>query len=194
MPESKHGGDPGELQDTSYDGESRNGWLVGGLGLLVDGQVGADNFRMDIGYGKGNGWVGWRNDTLRSRFVELIFEFDQVRNFSSVHLYTNNFFSKDAQVFSRAKVMFSVGGQFYNGRPLSFSYMPDRVLEEARNVSIHLHGRLGRFVKLQLWFAAKWIMISEVTFESGQSSQQCRTNIWKITSFSKEFYTSHGIN
>jgi discoidin domain receptor family member 2 len=46
----------------------------------------------------GAGWVGWRNDTLRSRFVELIFEFDQVRNFSAVNLYTNNFFSKDAQV------------------------------------------------------------------------------------------------
>lgn len=72
------------------------------------------------------------------------------------------------QVFSRAKVLFSVGGHFYNGRPLSFSYMPDRVLEQARNVSIHLHGRSGRFVKLQLWFAARWIMLSEVTFDSGE--------------------------
>ncbi|XP_059473553.1 discoidin domain-containing receptor 2-like isoform X2 [Neocloeon triangulifer] len=166
MPESKHEGDPGELQDVLFDGLRSGGWMRGGLGLLVDGQIGADNFRVDIGYGKGAGWVGWRNDTPRSRFVELIFEFDQVRNFSAVNLYTNNFFSKDAQVFSRAKIMFSYGGKFYNGRPLTYTYMPDRILEQARNVSIHLHGRTGRFVKLQLWFAAKWILLGEVTFNS----------------------------
>ncbi|KAL1117280.1 hypothetical protein AAG570_004606 [Ranatra chinensis] len=44
--------------------------------------------------------------------------------------------------------------------------MPDKVLENARNVSIHLHNHLARYVKLQLYFAAAWIMISEVTFES----------------------------
>jgi hypothetical protein len=55
IPESKHGGDSGELQDQLYDGgrSSSSGWLTGGLGLLVDGQIGADNFRVDIGYGKG---------------------------------------------------------------------------------------------------------------------------------------------
>jgi hypothetical protein len=64
--------------------------------------------------------------------------------------------------------MFSVGGKFYNGRPLTYTYMPDRILEQARNVSIHLHGRFGRFVKLQLWFAARWILLGEVTFETGE--------------------------
>lgn len=64
--------------------------------------------------------------------------------------------------------MFSVGGKFYNGRPLTYTYMPDRILEQARNVSIHLHGRFGRFVKLQLWFAARWIILGEVTFDSGE--------------------------
>lgn len=44
--------------------------------------------------------------------------------------------------------------------------MPDKALEMARNVSIHLHGRAGKFVKMHLYFANKWIMLSEVTFES----------------------------
>ena len=44
--------------------------------------------------------------------------------------------------------------------------MPDKVLEIARNVSIHLHGRVGKFVKIHLFFSNKWIMLSEVTFES----------------------------
>jgi len=36
-----------------YDGGRSGDWLKDGLGLLVDGQIGADNFRVDIGYGKG---------------------------------------------------------------------------------------------------------------------------------------------
>lgn len=43
-----------DLNDVSYDGERINGVLRGGLGRLVDGEFGGDNFRLDIGYGKGN--------------------------------------------------------------------------------------------------------------------------------------------
>ena len=42
-----------DLSDVSYDGEKVNGFLVNGLGRLVDGELGGDNFRLDIGYGKG---------------------------------------------------------------------------------------------------------------------------------------------
>ncbi|XP_049771029.1 discoidin domain-containing receptor 2-like [Schistocerca cancellata] len=155
-----------ELSDTTYDGEHRGGMLVAGLGRLVDGQLGADNFRIDVGYGRGNGWVGWTNDSYPNGFVELLFEFDQVRNFSAVHIFTNNFFRKDVQVFGRALVSFSIGGSEFPGRPLSFTYMPDLALENARTVTIRLHSRVGRFVRLRLFFAARWIMISEVSFES----------------------------
>lgn len=41
------------LWDSSYDGQRSNGEIFGGLGRLVDGEVGADNFRLDIGLGKG---------------------------------------------------------------------------------------------------------------------------------------------
>jgi discoidin domain receptor family protein 2 len=72
-------------------------------------------------------------------------------------------------VFSHAKVYFSGGNNQFNGEPVQFSYMPDLVLEQARDVTIKLHSRAGRFVKLQLYFAARWIMLSEVVFESGKS-------------------------
>ncbi|XP_044269644.1 discoidin domain-containing receptor 2-like [Tribolium madens] len=161
------GSEPSQgLYDSSYDGTRNDGILEGGLGRLVDGEFGADNFRLDIGYGKGNGWIAWRNDTSVNGYVELTFEFDQIRNFSEVHLFTNNFFSRNVQVFSKAKVMFSIGGRFYNGPTLSYSYMPDRVLENARNVSINLHQRLARFIKLRLFFADRWMMLSEVAFDS----------------------------
>ena len=32
--------------------------------------------------------------------MEITFEFDSVRNFSALHIYTNNFFTKDTQVRS----------------------------------------------------------------------------------------------
>lgn len=65
----------------------------------------------NIGYHKslffllfaGYEWVGWRNDTLgmAGKPVEMVFEFDSVRNFSAMILHTNNMFSKDVQVSSR---------------------------------------------------------------------------------------------
>ena len=48
--------------------------------------------------------------------------------------------------------------------------MPDLVLENARNVSINLRGEHGKYIMLQLHFAAKWILISEVTFYSGKGT------------------------
>lgn len=41
------------LDDTSYDGREEDGVLMDGLGRLTDGEFGADNFRLDTGYGKG---------------------------------------------------------------------------------------------------------------------------------------------
>ncbi|KAL7739932.1 hypothetical protein ACLKA6_013121 [Drosophila palustris] len=154
-----------DLSDKTYDGQEEADRFVNGLGQLVDGQRGKDNFRMDIN-GFGYEWVGWRNDTLFGRPVEITFEFETVRNFSAVIIHTNNMFSKDVQVFVHAKVFFSIGGRQFNGEPVQFSYMPDQVLDHARDVTIKLHHRLGRYLQLHLYFAARWMMLSEITFVS----------------------------
>ncbi|XP_066592501.1 discoidin domain-containing receptor 2 isoform X2 [Prorops nasuta] len=113
-------------------------------------------------------WVGWKNETRNDtgRPVEIIFEFDYLRNFTAMHLHMNNFFTKDVQVFSHAKVYLSPTGSQFNGESVDFSYIPDTLLEQAREVTIKLHSRAGRFLKLQLYFAARWLMLSEVIFES----------------------------
>lgn len=157
-----------DLSDQTYDGRDAGDRLVGGLGQLVDGQLGIDNFRSDRGHGKGFEWVGWRNDTSAGKPVEMIFEFDSVRNFSAMVLHTNNMYSKDVQVFVQAKVFFSIGGQHFKGEPVHFSYMPDRVIEQARNVTIKLHHRVGKYLQVHLYFALRWIMLSEITFISGK--------------------------
>uniref|UniRef100_A0A1I8PY60 Protein kinase domain-containing protein n=1 Tax=Stomoxys calcitrans TaxID=35570 RepID=A0A1I8PY60_STOCA len=157
-----------DLSDKSYDGHEEDERYVDGLGQLVDGQKGKDNFRLDQGFGKGYEWVGWRNDTpnLQGRPVEITFEFDAVRNFSAVVIHTNNMYAKDVQVFVHAKVFFSIGGRQYIGEPVQFSYMPDVVLDHARDVTIKLHHRLGKYLQLHLYFAARWLMLSEITFIS----------------------------
>ncbi|XP_003702400.1 discoidin domain-containing receptor 2 [Megachile rotundata] len=169
MPQGIKRGSEVDLSDRTYDGKEEGGYLSGGLGQLVDGQRGPDNFRLDVsGNGKGYEWVGWRNDTpsMLGRPVEITFEFDYSRNFTAIHLHMNNYFTKDVQVFSYAKVYLGAGGNQFNGEPVHFSYIPDLVLEQARDVTIKLHSRAGRFLKLQLYFAARWIMLSEVIFES----------------------------
>ncbi|KAK2586843.1 hypothetical protein KPH14_009781 [Odynerus spinipes] len=154
-----------ELSDTSYDGKRQYNSLTDGLGRLIDGEVGSDNYRLDMGDGRGTGWVAWMRDTFADEFVELVFEFEISWIFEAVHIYTNNYFSRDVQVFSKANIWFSPDGEYYEDEPIAYSYIPDIVLENARNVTIGLRERQGKFLKFHLYFAARWIMIGEVMFD-----------------------------
>ena len=44
-----------------------------------------------------SGWVGWKNEG-RNGPIEIIFEFDSVRDFTSLSIFANNQFTKDVQV------------------------------------------------------------------------------------------------
>lgn len=57
------------LTDTSYDGLKDGNRLVAGLGRLTDGEFGADNFRLDIGYGKGMVFSGQRARRVNMSYV-----------------------------------------------------------------------------------------------------------------------------
>lgn len=165
MPQGDKRGNGWEFFDATYDGHW-DGELRRGLGQLTDGRTGPDNFKM--GYydnDRAQGWVGWRNDS-RGQPVEIKFEFDKVREFSAVHIYCNNQFTRDVQVFSQVDILFSIGGRYYTGEPITYTYMEDKIFETSRNITIKLHHRVGKFVKLRLHFSDRWIMVSEVTFDS----------------------------
>lgn len=55
-------------------------------------------------------------------------------------------------------------------------------MEHARDVTIKLHHRVGRYVQLQLYFASKWIMLSEVSFISGKQRSRFQRNCLIIVS------------
>ena len=159
------------LSDFTYDGRNEDGMLSGGMGQLMDGDEGQHNFRLDpqaLGV-KGYDWVGWRNESMAGRQVEITFKFDSVRNFTDLRIHSNNMFGKDVRVFKTARVYFSIGGKYYLSDPIVFRFMRDILIEYARCVIIPLHHRIAQYVKLQLEFDARWMMISEVQFDSGEN-------------------------
>nr|CAD7570729.1 unnamed protein product [Timema californicum] len=98
MPQGDKRGSGWEFFDATYDGHW-DGELRRGLGQLTDGKVGPENFKMGYyDYERGQGWVGWRNDSRGGQPVEIKFEFDKVREFTAVHIYCNNQFTRDVQV------------------------------------------------------------------------------------------------
>ena len=61
-----------------------------------------------------------------------------------------------------------MGEEFYQEEPVVFEYMKDSLIEYARRVIIPIPHRVGKKVKMELYFSARWILISEVKFESGR--------------------------
>ncbi|XP_053381062.1 discoidin domain-containing receptor 2-like isoform X2 [Mercenaria mercenaria] len=158
-----------DFVDFTYDGMRQESFLLDGLGQLTDGEIGDYNFRLDtqeIGI-KGYEWVGWRNDSQEFQGPLIItFKFDQVRNFSKVLINCNNLYSKDVRVFRMALIYFSVGGNLYQNQPIKFDFIRDNIVEYSRPVMIRLNHNIGKYVRLQLYFDAKWMMISEIQFVS----------------------------
>ncbi|XP_046678301.1 LOW QUALITY PROTEIN: discoidin domain-containing receptor 2-like [Homalodisca vitripennis] len=152
-----------EFEDTSYDGFLDGVIMRGGLGQLVDGLLGSEDF---LDEPSGSRWVGWLNDSQDSEPLEIIFEFDGVREFSAMHLHTSHVVTRDVQVFSEAMVYLSLDGERYQATPVKFHPVVERPRDFTANVTIPLHNRIGRFVKVQLRFSSRWILLSEVSFDS----------------------------
>lgn len=69
IPKGVQRGNEVELSDKTYDGHEDGERLVGGLGQLVDGQKGMDNFRTDVhGFGKG------KNNFNANSYILSIFQ------------------------------------------------------------------------------------------------------------------------
>lgn len=84
------------------------------------------------------------------------------------------------QIFSEIQVHFSIGGVVYPGEAIVHRPQEDRIFENSRNVTVKLHHRVGRFVKLRLFFPpppARWMLISEVSFRSEPAARNYTTEV-----------------
>lgn len=73
--------------------------LTKGLGQLTDGTWGLDDFLHSHIYGMwpGYDYVGWSNKSFPRGYVEMIFEFDHVRNFTSMKVRSSGKLSQAVQ-------------------------------------------------------------------------------------------------
>lgn len=71
MPQGIKRGSEVDLSDRTYDGKEEGGYLSGGLGQLVDGQKGPDNFRLDVS-GNGKGELLLRAETRLALMLDRV--------------------------------------------------------------------------------------------------------------------------
>ena len=157
--------------DFTYDGIIKDNYLSRGIGQLMDGETGQTNFRQDIQSRgiKGYEWIGWKTESVDDeKPLEIVFKFDKVRNFTLLNIHTNNLYSKDVRVFKLAKISFSVGGLFYQPKYVQYVFQRDTWMNYARTVNIPLMNHIGQYMRVELYFDDRWMMISEVQILSGK--------------------------
>uniref|UniRef100_A0A673YRH4 Discoidin domain-containing receptor 2 n=1 Tax=Salmo trutta TaxID=8032 RepID=A0A673YRH4_SALTR len=162
-------GQPVHLNDSVYDGAVIYRWVMTeGLGQLTDGMCGLDDFTHSHVYNvwPGYDYVGWTNESFPNGYVEIMFEFDRTRNFTTMKVHCNNMFMKHVKAFRQVVCYFRSEAD-WEATPLSFSPVVDNVNLSARFVTISLANHMASAIKCQFYFAEAWMMFSEITFQSG---------------------------
>uniref|UniRef100_A0A3Q3LWN4 receptor protein-tyrosine kinase n=1 Tax=Labrus bergylta TaxID=56723 RepID=A0A3Q3LWN4_9LABR len=157
------------FNDSVYDGALAER-LTKGLGQLTDGTWGLDDFLHSHIYGMWPGYdfVGWSNKSFPKGYVEMIFEFDHIRNFTSMKVHCNNMFSRGVRMFRQAGCYFRSGSD-WEPEPVTFRPAVDRVSQSARFVTVPLGDRTASAIKCRFHFSDVWMLFSEVAFQSGSA-------------------------
>ncbi|KAH1179375.1 discoidin domain-containing receptor 2-like isoform X3 [Mauremys mutica] len=157
------------LNDSTYDGFQERRHLYGGLGQLTDGVLGLDDFTQSHQYRvwPGYDYVGWKNESFSTGSVEMEFQFDRQRNFTSMKVHCNNMFSKGVKIFQKVECLFKPRLiAEWESEPVGVSTILDDKNPSARFVTIPLNQRVGKAVLCRFYFADTWMMISEISFQS----------------------------
>uniref|UniRef100_A0A4W4EQ79 Discoidin domain-containing receptor 2 n=1 Tax=Electrophorus electricus TaxID=8005 RepID=A0A4W4EQ79_ELEEL len=158
------------LNDSVYDGAMSYRSVVSvWLGQLTDGMCGLDDFTLSHVYNvwPGYDYVGWTNESFPSGYVEIMFEFDRTRNFTTMKVHCNNMFSRRVKVFQKVVCYFRSESD-WEPTPVSFSPVMDDVNPSARFVTVAFHNHMASAIKCQYHFSDIWMMFSEITFQSGE--------------------------
>jgi hypothetical protein len=156
-----------QYKDTSYNGVIANGFYKDGTGILTDGVISRAIFTKEY---KGEGWVGWSSLLTQSQYIDITFEFSGVRKFTDVTLFVNVNKKRDNAVFNISQIFFSSTKDGFSDTSF-LQYCPSDF--QARNdpynahVTLSLCENTARFMKLRLYFGGEWLLISEISFNSG---------------------------
>lgn len=162
MPQGNTRGGRYNFTDSSYDGFTKNHFLSAGLGMLTDGAFAPEDYVDTTGLG----WIGWNAKYTPTPYI--IFEFLNKRIFHSMTLHCNVRDRTKIKLFSKVVISFNVDGVSYDA---SLTYKPKNVSSGSSwmnyNVTIDLCRHIGKLMKLNFTYTGHWILISEVTFDSG---------------------------
>ncbi|CAN9503133.1 unnamed protein product [Ophioblennius macclurei] len=157
------------FNDSVYDGVAADR-LTKGLGQLTDGTWGLDDFLHSHIYAMwpGYDYVGWSNKSFPKGYVEIFFEFDHVRNFTSMKVHCSNMFSRGVKMFRQVTCFFRSGSE-WEADPVTFRPAEDRVTQASRFVAVPLGDRTASTIKCRFHFSDLWMLFSEVAFQSGSA-------------------------
>ncbi|RCN34983.1 f5/8 type C domain protein [Ancylostoma caninum] len=151
-----------DFRDTTFENSDlyTETGIKRGLGLLSDGYV-ADSSPFDEMNPNGS-WIGWSKHHTDGT-VTLLFEFDQLRNFSEILLaaYGHRLNSIDV-IFSQDGTNFSLSSQ------ISSLNRPSQNTSAKRyDLRIPLHKRMAKKIRVTITFTADWLFLTEIHFSSG---------------------------
>ena len=157
------------FNDTSYNGVIANGVYKGGTGILTDGKFGPDDAKQEK-QDKGKGWVGWSRNLTKSPYIDITFEFSGVRKFKDVTLTVNVDKTRSYAVFNKSEIIFASKEDDFSD--MSFlQYCPGKSVDSkdpySRNITLSLCENTARFIRLRLYFGGKWLLLTEISFNSG---------------------------
>ncbi|NXD74870.1 DDR2 protein, partial [Halcyon senegalensis] len=162
------------LNDSTYDGYHERRHLYGGLGQLTDGVLGLDDFTQSHQYRvwPGYDYVGWKNESFSTGSVEMEFQFDRPRNFTSMKVvHCNNMFSKGVKIFQKVECLFKPRLiADWESEPVGVATVLDDKNPSARFVTVPLNQRVGKAILCRFYFADTWMMMSEISFQSDMES------------------------
>uniref|UniRef100_A0A672HI51 receptor protein-tyrosine kinase n=1 Tax=Salarias fasciatus TaxID=181472 RepID=A0A672HI51_SALFA len=175
------------FNDSVYDGVSADRQTKG-LGQLTDGTWGLDDFLHSHVYAMwpGYDYVGWSNKSFPKGYVEIFFEFDHVRNFTSMKVHCSNMFSRGVKLFRQVTCFFRSGSE-WEADPVTFRPAEDRVTQASRFVAVPLGDRTASAIKCRFHFSDLWMLFSEVAFQSGDrgvslaARRHAAAALWWIT-------------
>lgn len=166
------------IEDSSYDGIEIDSLLVNGLGQLTDGILGEVSEILTSST-NGTNWVGWSDRTT----VQITFSFQELREFENCSIHVARIPELEIETFSLIHIWFSSDGENYESEAEKLVGLIDSSSSIAETISIPLQSRIGRFVKMEFDLAAKWLLLSEITFHTGSKSKSNDLNILNDRSF-----------
>ncbi|KAI1716301.1 protein tyrosine kinase domain-containing protein [Ditylenchus destructor] len=161
-----------DLRDSAFEETGLRDYrgAIRGLGLLTDGYIAKEPpagngiiNRVKIQAPLNSSWIGW-NWNLTSGRVNILFEFENLRNFSNVDLF---YFGHPPNSVEAAFYTNDVLMGTKHDTSVTKYFDPSKFAKATTLVKMHLEGSgTAKAIQLTLSFSHSWIYLTEVAFNT----------------------------